>query len=102
MTTSKKHQRYSKEIKLKAVRRVLENDEPVNVVVKELGIRNRDNVYEWIKKYRKNGESGFDRSIGRPKKEEISKSTDERVDQLRVEVDALKKYLEILHQGGHK
>ena len=100
MKTSKKHQRYSKEIKLEAIRRVLEDDEPVQGVCNGLGIRHRDNIYEWIKKYRKHGESAFDRSIGRPKKEKILQSTDEKVEKLRIEVDALKKYLEILCQGG--
>lgn len=100
MTSSEKNKRYSKKIKLEAIRRVFEKDEPVQVVCDNLGIRNRDNIYEWIKKYRKHGEAAFERSLGRPKREDVSSSTDEKVDQLRVEVDALKKYLEILRQGG--
>ncbi|WP_106496133.1 transposase [Lentibacillus sp. Marseille-P4043] len=100
MASSNKHKRYSKKIKLEAIRRVLEEDEPVQVVCDSLGIRHRDNIYEWIKKYRKHGEAAFGRSVGRPKKEDVSQSTDEKVDQLRIEVDALKKYLEILRQGG--
>ncbi|WP_407267806.1 transposase [Radiobacillus sp. PE A8.2] len=44
MAVAKKQQRYSKEIKLKAIRRVLEEDEAVQTVVDELGIRNRTTI----------------------------------------------------------
>lgn len=102
MAVSNKHQRYGKEIKLEAIRRVLEEDEAVQTVVDDLHIRNRDNVYEWIKKYQRNGEAAFDRSLGRPKTEVASPTTDEKVDRLQVEVDALKKYVEVLRQKGGK
>jgi transposase-like protein len=98
MTQSIKHQRYSKKVKLEAIRLVMEEDERVQAVCDRLGIRHRDNVYEWIKKYKKYGESAFDRTIGRPMNKDTSVSTDERVDRLQLEVDALKKYLEILRQ----
>lgn len=94
--------RYRNETKLEAIRRVLEENEPVQVVCDSLGIRHRDNVYEWIKKYKKQGGVAFDRSIGRPKKEELLQSTDDKVKNLRMEIDALKKHLKILHQGGLK
>lgn len=95
---TQKKQRYSKKIKLEAIRRVLEEKEAVQSVVDDLGIRHRDNVYEWIKKYKKTGKAAFDRSIGRPKKRNASATTDEKVDRLQIEVDALKKYLEVLRQ----
>jgi len=98
MTMSKKKPRYSEELKLEAIRRVLEEKEAVQSVVDDLGIRHRDNVYEWIKKYKKTGKAAFDRSLGRPGKGEASSTTEEKVDRLQIEVDALKKYLEVLHQ----
>jgi transposase-like protein len=45
MSSLEKHQRYSKEIKLETIRRVLEEEEPVVVVAEELGIRHRNNIY---------------------------------------------------------
>ncbi|WP_188455447.1 transposase [Virgibacillus oceani] len=100
MATRGKNKRYTKEIKLEAVRRVLENDESVQSVVDDMGIRHRDNVYVWIKKYKKNGNIAFERSIGKTQGISYSPSIDDEVKELRMEVDTLKKYLEILQQGG--
>ncbi|WP_099159021.1 transposase [Virgibacillus ndiopensis] len=100
MTKRGKNQRYSKQVKLEAIRRVLENDESVQSVVDDMGIRHRDNVYVWIKKYKKNGKSAFERSIGPTYKDSYSASISEEVNALRLEVDALKKYLQILQKGG--
>ncbi|GAB4074610.1 hypothetical protein GCM10028778_21130 [Barrientosiimonas marina] len=102
MSESQKKQRYSKQTKLEAIRRVLENNEAVQSVVDDLNIRHRDNIYEWIKKYQRNGEAAFDRSLGRPKKGETSSTTEEKVDRLQIEVDALKKYLELSRQKEEK
>jgi len=102
MIKAMKKQRYTNELKLEAIRRVLEEDQRVADVVNDLGIRHRDNVYEWIKKYKKNGAAAFDRSIGKSVKNDEPTSTDEKIRHLEMEVDILKKYLEILNKGEHK
>ncbi|SET38642.1 Transposase [Oceanobacillus limi] len=88
----KLYSRYSKEVKLEAIRRVLEEEEPVQQVIEDLGIRHRDNVYEWIKKYKSQGVAAFDRKI-------LGSSTECEILQLRAEVAALRKYIEIVVQG---
>ncbi|MUK88391.1 transposase [Ornithinibacillus sp. L9] len=88
----KPYSRYSKEVKLEAVRRVLDGDEPVQQVIEELGIRHRDNVYEWIKKYNEQGERAFDRKLK-------VESTDKQLEELKAEVAALRKYVENVIQG---
>ena len=93
-----RYSRYTKEIKLEAIRRVLDEDQPVQEVIADLGIRHRDNVYEWIKKYKKYGPDAFERNIGKQVKP-LEKDEDEKQIQiLKTEVEALKTYLEqILH-----
>lgn len=85
-----KYQRYTKKTKLEAVRRVLEKDEPVQAVLNDLGIRHRDNVYVWIKKYQKEGAPAFDRNIGHP---QSSPSPDKLIEELSSELDILKKFI---------
>ncbi|MEN2768190.1 transposase [Ornithinibacillus xuwenensis] len=92
------YSRYSKQIKLEAIRRVLEEDQPVQEVIKDLGIRHRDNVYEWIKKYKQNGPTAFDRSFQQLDKKIEKVSVEQQLEELRTEIDALKSYLEIILQ----
>lgn len=96
---ARKNQRYTNELKLEAIRRVLEQDQSVAVVVNDLGIRHRDNVYEWIKKYKRSGAASFYRSFDRFGKNDSSITTDEKIRNLEMEVDILKKHLEILYKG---
>ncbi|WP_010097283.1 transposase [Ornithinibacillus scapharcae] len=93
------YSRYSKQLKLEAIKRVIEEEQPVQDVIADLGIRHRDNVYEWIKKYRKDGPSAFDRSLPNTVQHVIKSPIEEQVEELKVEVEALKKYIEILMQG---
>ncbi|MBP1948196.1 transposase [Virgibacillus litoralis] len=92
-----KYQRYTKKTKLEAVRRVLEKDEPVQAVLNDLGIRHRDNIYVWIKKYQMEGASAFDRNIGHPQKEQSSASPDKLIKELSTELDILKKFISMSH-----
>lgn len=93
------YSRYSKELKLEAIRRVVEEEQPVQDVIADLGIRHRDNVYEWIKKYRKHGPSAFDRSLQNSVKNVIKSPIEEQLEELKAEVEALKKYIKISIQG---
>lgn len=90
------YSRYTKEIKLEAIRRVLEEDQPVQEVIADLGIRHRDNVYEWIKKYKKNGPEAFDRPIRKTTKPLENNKVEEQLQDLKLEVEALKTYIETL------
>jgi transposase-like protein len=89
MSSSEKHQRYSKAIKLEAIRRVLEDEEPIVVVAGELGIRHRDNIYQWIKKYKQYGEAAFDRPLTKLVRTSTS-STEKMLEELKIEVEAIK------------
>jgi len=94
------YSRYSKQTKLEAVRLVLEEDRPVQDVIKDLGIRHWDNVYEWIKKYKKEGPNAFERSIHHVEKVSVdNNSVEKQIEELKIEVEALKSYLQILLQG---
>lgn len=90
------YSRYTKEIKLEAIRRVLEEDQPVQEVIADLGIRHRDNVYEWIKKYKKSGPEAFDRPIRKTTKPLEKNKVEEQLRHLKLEVEALKTYIETL------
>lgn len=64
---TKKHKSHkSVEVKLNAVRQVLENNRPVALVAKELGMH-RDTVNRWVNAYKAKGEEGLEnpRSIAR-------------------------------------
>ena len=93
------YSRYSKQIKLEAIRRVLNEEQPVQEVILDLGIRHRDNVYEWIKKYKKEGSKAFERSIHQKEKKSKQDSVEKQIEELKMEVEALKSYLLILLQG---
>ena len=90
---------WSKEEKLKAVKRVLENHEPGEAVRKDLNI-NPGLLHAWIKKYLDDGEKGLENKIkpGNPlskymhKKEltDIEKLQYENM-KLRIENERLKK-----------
>jgi transposase-like protein len=93
------YSRYSKQTKLEAVRRVLEEEQPVQEVILDLDIRHRDNVYEWIKKYKKEGPSAFERSFGHVEKPSKNGSIEKQLEELKMEVETLKTYLQLLLQG---
>jgi transposase-like protein len=93
------YSRYSKQIKLEAIRRVLDEEQPVQEVIQDLGIRHRDNVYEWIKKYKKEGPNAFERTIHQLESTSNENSVEKQIEDLKIEVEALKSYLHTLLQG---
>ncbi|WP_042142030.1 transposase [Paucisalibacillus sp. EB02] len=99
MENRQPYSRYSKQIKLEAIRRVLDEDQPVQEVIQDLGIRHRDNVYEWIKKYKKEGPNAFERSIHHVEKTSNEYSVEKQIEELKMEVEALKSYLQMILQG---
>ena len=101
MSTKVKQTHYNQKTKLEAVRLYLEEDLSVTEIMNKLDIRHRDNIYEWVKKYRKNGAAAFDRSL-MSRKQTSTSSTEAKVEQLRVEVEILKKSLEIYQMEAMK
>jgi len=91
-----KHQGYSNELKLRIVKRYLDNGESSELLAQEIGA-NRSDVARWIRKYRSGGEAELFRetrgikSSGRPKRK--YENLAEELKQVKMERDLLKKVL---------
>jgi transposase-like protein len=59
---------FSKEIKLQAVQMCLEQNKTHTEAAQELGLTGGELVKKWVRRYRREGEEGFDKPIGRPRK----------------------------------
>lgn len=99
---SEKFNKYTKETKLKAVKRYLEDGLSYQDVAIEMGIKSKTQVKRWVKKFNDLGDTAFDMETrgrakgprkGRPKKN--FNSLEEEVEYLRMEVEYLKKLKEI-------
>lgn len=86
---------YSPELKLEAVTRVLAG-ETVLMIAKELEVTDPDYIYKWIDKYNIYGEVGLKRKFRNHP--ELDK--DYVIQELEMENEILKKYLEILNKEG--
>ena len=82
--------RYSKEIKVLAVQLCLEQGKTHNEAAQELGLPRGELVEQWVRRYRREGEEGFDKPIGRPRK--TPQSQQAYVARLEMENALLKKY----------
>jgi transposase len=99
-TKGQKFQRYSEEIKKKAVQMYEEQEKSYRVIAEELEIRNVSQVKAWVKKYR-NQESFEDQRsrnpfMGRPRT--AFQSVEEERDYLKAQVEYLKKRYPNLHK----
>jgi transposase len=90
MSTKRKNNRYSPELKLEAVKRVLAG-ESVKTVAKDYDVKDPDYIYTWIEKYETFGEAGLNRKIRTYRG--IDK--DEQIKELKMENELLKKYLQL-------
>src|SRR4051794_9374980 len=90
MSTNRTNNRYSPELKLEAVKRVLAG-ESVKTVVKDYDVKDPDYIYTWIEKYETFGEAGLNRKIRTYRG--IDK--DEQIKELKMENELLKKYLQL-------
>ncbi|WP_078427463.1 transposase [Alkalihalobacterium alkalinitrilicum] len=90
MSTNKTNNRYSPELKLEAVTRVLAG-ESVKTVAKDYDVKDPDYIYIWIEKYETYGEAGLNRKIRTYRK--IDK--DQQIKELKMENELLKKYLQL-------
>lgn len=57
----KKYNKYSKELKLKAVKLYLSSNISAENIAKTLGIKSDTQIHGWIKKYNQLGEKAFDK-----------------------------------------
>jgi len=89
MAGKKGMQHYPPEIKLEAVRLFYEEGRTQAEISTQLGIRDPHRVKMWLKRYRREGEQGFCRPIGRPRKAQGDVT---RIRQLEMENALLKKY----------
>jgi transposase len=96
LSTNRKYKSYSFELKLNAVNRV-QAGESVKIVAKQLEIVDPDYIYVWIKKYETYGEVGLKR-----KKRNSLIDDKEKIKELEMENEILKKYLQILKRGEKK
>lgn len=90
MSTKRINNRYSPELKLEAVKRVLAG-ESVKTVAKDYDVKDPDYIYVWIEKYETYGEAGLNRKIRTYRG--IDK--DEQIKELKMENELLKKYLQL-------
>lgn len=96
MSTNRKLKSYSFELKLDAVKRI-QAGESVKIVANQLEVLNPDYIYEWIKKYNTYGEVGLKR-----KKRNSQLSDKDKIKELEMENEILKKYLQILKEEEKK
>jgi len=89
---------YHKAVKLRAIDMYINQHFGANTIVKELGLRNKTQVYSWVKQYQEKGESAFDEENrgkatgshkGRPRTR--FSSIEEELNYLRMENEFLKK-----------
>jgi len=94
-----KFKHYPESLKREAIRLYLEEKWSQGQVAAHLGINDKDRVQKWVRSYRKHGEESFIDRRGNPHRTETEEAR--KVRQLEMEVDVLKKWLEILNEGVH-
>jgi transposase-like protein len=77
------------EVKLEAIRLFYEEGKTRQAISDALGLSSGECVERWVRRYRREGEMGFNKPIGRPRK--IWDET-ARIRQLEMENTLLKKY----------
>ena len=80
---------YSKGEKLLAVKRCLEEGKTHAETAQELGLPRAELVEQWVRRFRREGEAGFDKQIGRPRKKPLSQK--DYIAKLEMENALLKK-----------
>ena len=81
---------FSKEKKLLAVKMSLEEGKTHAETAGELGLPRGELVEQWVRRFRREGEVGFDKPIGRPRKKPLCQK--DYVAKLEMENALLKKY----------
>jgi transposase-like protein len=81
---------YSKETKLLAVQLYLQEGKSQREIAQALGLPRKELVEDWVHRYRYEGEAGFDRPIGRPRKTALTQQA--YIARLEMENALLKKF----------
>ncbi len=81
---------YCKETKLLAVQMCLEQDKTHAEIAQELGLPRGELVEQWVRRFRREGEAGFDKPIGRPRKTSLTQPA--YIARLEMENALLKKF----------
>lgn len=97
MSTKRSYKRYSSELKLDAVKRVLAG-ESVKIVAKQLEVADPDYIYKWIESYEIYGEVGLKRKF----RNNPQLDKDYVIRELEMENEILKKYLQNLNKEEKK
>ncbi|MDK2587411.1 transposase [Romboutsia sedimentorum] len=95
---SKKHKKYSKELKLKAVNLYIKEGYSSYQIAEMLEIRSKTQVQNWVNNYKAKGETVFDeetrgrfKNINLENDNRIFKSVEDELKYLRMENEFLKK-----------
>ena len=103
---SKKHKKYSKELKLKAVNLYIKEGYSSYKIAEMLNIRSKTQVQNWVKDYKNKGKTAFDdETSGRFKNISLEndnrkfKSVEEELKYLRMENEFLKKLSTLLDKS---
>ena len=93
-----KFKHYPESVKVEAVRLFMEEGWCYRKITEHLDINDMKRVGVWVRKYRAKGESSFEDRRGAPHKSETEQERELR--RLQLEVDVLKKWLQILNREG--
>lgn len=93
-----KFKHYPSSLKREAVRLHEEEAWPYRKVTEHLGIHDPKRVQVWVRKYRLQGDAAFSDRRGNPHL--IETEQERTIRRLELEVDVLKKWLEILNGRG--
>jgi transposase len=99
-TKGQKYKHYPISMKLEAIRLHEEEGWSYRKITGHFGIQDADRVKVWVRKFRKLGEVGLHDRRGNPSRSETEQ--DRKVRRLEMEVEVLKKWLEILNREGRK
>ncbi|WP_064203460.1 helix-turn-helix domain-containing protein [Brevibacillus brevis] len=91
---------YPESLKVEAVRLHVEEGWSYRKIAEHLGVQDKYRVRTWMRKYRENGDASFKDGRGNPHRVETEQNREIR--RLQLEVDVLKKWLQILNREGCK
>lgn len=96
----KKFKHYPESIKTEAIRLHVVEGWSYREITEHLAIYDKDRVKKWMRKYRESGEESFKDGRGGPFRTETEQ--ERLIRQLQLEVEVLKKWLQILSREVHK
>lgn len=95
-----KFKHYPQSLKVEAIRLHIEEGWSYRKITEHLGIQDKDRVKRWMRRYRECGADSFEDKRGNPFRAETEQERELR--RLQLEVDVLKKWLQILNREGCK